>query len=213
LVSLSETDMTNGLANRIMWCVVRRSKLIPRPRRLDGQTADELAGRIAEALAFARTAGELEFSPAAADLWDRAYREELSPFVPGIVGSLTARGDAITLRLALTYAVLDCSPEIRPEHLAAALAVWAYAEQSVRYLFGDRTGDWVADRILAILKEGPKKHIEIVDAFGRNQPAARIQAAIDLLHGWRRIIVKKPRKPCAAGRPATVYELVPDRAT
>ncbi len=212
LVSLSETDMSNGLANRFMWCVVRRSKLIPRPRRLDDQTAEELAGRIAEALAFACTAGELEFSPAAGDLWDRAYREELSRPVPGIVGSLTARGDAITLRLALTYSVLDCSPEIRPEHLAAALAVWAYAEQSVRYLFGDRTGDWVADRILEILKEGPKKHIEIVDAFGRNQPAARIQAAIDLLHGWGRIIVKKPRKTGAAGRPATVYELVRDRA-
>lgn len=212
LVSLSETDMTNGLANRFMWCVVRRSKLIPRPRRLDDATADDLAGRIAEALAFAATAGELEFSDDAALLWDRAYREELSRPVAGIVGSLTARGDAITLRLALTYALLDQSREIEPVHLAAALAVWAYAEQSVRYLFGDRTGDWVADRILAFLREGPKKHIEIVDAFGRNQPAARIQAAIELLNGWGRIVVKRPRKTGTAGRPATVYDLAPDRA-
>lgn len=212
LVSLSETDMTNGLANRFMWCVVRRSKLIPRPRRLDDATADDLAGCIAEALAFAATAGELEFSDDAALLWDRAYREELSRPVAGIVGSLTARGDAITLRLALTYAVLDCSPEIGPEHLAAALAVWAYAEESVRYLFGDRTGDWIADRILALLREGSKKHIEIVEAFGRNQPAARIQAAIELLNGWGRIVVKAPRKTGTAGRPATVYEIAPDRA-
>lgn len=212
LVSLSETDMTNGLANRFMWCVVRRSKLIPRPRRLDDATADDLAGCIAEALAFAATAGELEFSDDAALLWDCAYREELSRPVAGIVGSLTARGDAITLRLALTYALLDQSREIEPVHLAAALAVWVYAEQSVRYLFGDRTGDWVADRILAILKDGPKKHIEIVDAFGRNQPAARIQAAIELLNGWGRIVVKRPHKTGTAGRPATVYELAPDRA-
>lgn len=213
LVSLSETDITNGMANRYRWPVVRRSKLIARPRPMPAGVSDALVHRIVAALAFAETAGEMDLAPETEPLWERVYRDELSTPTRGIVGSLTARGDAITLRLALTYALLDRCNEIRPEHLRAALAVWSYSEQSVRYLFGDKTGDWVADRILHILKvEGPKKHIEIVEAFGRNQSAARIQTAIELLNSWGRIVVRSPRKTGTVGRPATVYELIPDKA-
>jgi len=213
LVSLSETDITNGMANRYRWPVVRRSKLIARPRPMAPSVSDELVHRIMAALEFAETAGEIDLAPETELLWERVYREELAMPARGIVGSLTARGDAITLRLALTYALLDRCHEIRPVHLRAALAVWSYSEQSVRYLFGDKTGDWVADRILHILKvEGPKKHIEIVEAFGRNQSAARIQTAIELLNSWGRIVVRSPRRTGTVGRPATVYELIPDKA-
>ena len=40
------------------------------------------------------------------------------------------------MRLALLYALMDCSDVIQVEHLQAALAVWAYCEASARRIFG-----------------------------------------------------------------------------
>ena len=52
------------------------------------------------------------------------------------------------MRLALIYALLDCSPQIEVPHLAAALAVWDFCDRSTRFIFGESVGDRVADRIL-----------------------------------------------------------------
>jgi hypothetical protein len=40
-------------------------------------------------------------------------------------------------------------------HLQAALAVWDYCSTSASHLFGDSTGDAIADRILVALVESP----------------------------------------------------------
>ena len=57
------------------------------------------------------------------------------------------------MRLALIYALLDRSPLIRCVHLNAALAVWAYAYNSAKSIFGLKTGDPVADKILETLQK------------------------------------------------------------
>ena len=80
-----------------------------------------------------------------------------------------ARGEAITLRFALVYALLDRSPVIGADHLVAALALWQYAEDSARHVFGDATGDPVADRVLAALRRGgAMAQDEVRDLFGRH---------------------------------------------
>ena len=42
---------------------------------------------------------------------------------PGMFGAVTARAEAQTLRLAMLYALADCSYEIRRTHVESALAV------------------------------------------------------------------------------------------
>jgi hypothetical protein len=86
------------------------------------------------------------------------------------------------LRLSLLFAVLDCSPAIRAEHVTAALALWDYSEASARRIFGARTGLTVADKILdALGRAGSMTRTEISNLFGRNKPAAEIDAALALL--------------------------------
>src|SRR6185295_14596869 len=99
---------------------------------------------------------------------------------PGLLGAVTARGEAQVMRLALVYALLDQSPVIRVEHLRAALAVWEYAETSAEFIFGDRLGDPIADAILTALRQDPlgMTRTEIRDLFGRNQSADRIEIAL-----------------------------------
>ena len=43
-------------------------------------------------------------------------------------------------------------------HLEAALEVWRYCAQSAAYIFGRRTGDPVADEILAELRKRAQFH-------------------------------------------------------
>jgi hypothetical protein len=88
------------------------------------------------------------------------------------------------LRIALIYAVLDCSRQIRKEHLEAALEVWRYCEDSAKHIFGDALGDPTADTILGALRHnaGGLTRQEINALFGGNQKAAEIQRALLVLH-------------------------------
>ena len=98
------------------------------------------------------------------------------------------------MRLACLYALLDKSAVIKTQHLMAALALWEYCENSVRFIFGDSLGDEVADQILAALRhrrEGMTR-TEVRDLFDRNLPAGRIVKALGMLEryglaGWRTV--------------------------
>ena len=106
------------------------------------------------------------------------------------------------MRLAALYAVMDESHEIEREHLLAALALWDYSEKSARYIFGDATGDPVADQIFNALRAAGKDGMtrtEISHLFGRNMSSERIAQALNLLFAARRV---RRRTHKTAGRKA-----------
>lgn len=133
---------------------------------------------------FAKSGGEIKRDEQAREIWASVY-PQLSEGKPGLAGALTSRGEAQVMRLAGLHAMLDQSTLIKPEHLRAAIALWDYAEASVRYIFGNATGDPIADQILAALKNSTKglTRTEISNGFGRNIKAERIQKALTSLQG------------------------------
>jgi hypothetical protein len=133
-------------------------------------------------------------------LWVERY-PKLSEGAPGLLGAVTSRAEAQVLRLACVYALMDTSVTIELEHLKAALAVWDYAEASARYIFGDATGDAVADSIEEMLSGSPEgmTRAEIRDAFGRNKSSERIGAALELLERHERVSKEIEQ---TGGRPA-----------
>ena len=103
---------------------------------------------------------------------------------PGLLGALTARAEAQTIRLALIYALLDGAGEIDRVHLEAALAVWAFCDASARFIFGDVTGDTIADAILRALRSAGatgKTRTEIYTLFNSNRRSGDIGRALELL--------------------------------
>ncbi len=115
-------------------------------------------------------------------MWHSVYAD-LSEGKPGLLGAVTARGEAHVVRLALTYALLDRADVIRTEHLLAALALWEYCERSAAWIFGTATGDAVADRVmreLTLVPEGLTR-TEIRDLFKRHQSSERIGRGLALL--------------------------------
>jgi hypothetical protein len=204
VANLTSTDACNGFANRFMWIAVRRSKLLPDGGAFHLVDLDPLAARLREALAFARQAREVHRDEAAAKSW-RAVYPALSEGRPGLLGAMTARGEAQVTRLALIYALLDCSPVIALPHLEAALALWQHAEESVRWAVGDLFGDAVADAIRdALIFAGDEglTRTELSAMLGRHAKASRIDAALRTLEAAG--LVTRARRE-TGGRPAEVW--------
>ena len=195
---IAKTELANGFANRFVWLCVRRSKCLPEGGNL--RDIGALQRRMTKAVAFARDVGCMKRAPACRELWAEVY-PELSEGKPGLLGAATSRAEAITLRLSCLYALLDGSAVISVDHLRAALALWAYAERSARYIFGSALGDPVADEILAVLKVQPKgmTRTDIREHFGRHKGRDEIGRALGVLadHGLARMEYEQ-----SGGRPS-----------
>src|SRR5262249_44484763 len=177
---LTRTDMANGFANRFLFFCVRRSKLLAHGGNLDEAKLKELGQRTKRAVEASRKLVRVTMTEAAAKAWEAAY-PELSAGRPGLLGAVVARAEAQVIRLALLYALVDCTHQIDVVHLEAAMAVWAYCEESATKIFGDSLGDPVADEILLALRRGSMTRTDIHHLFGRHRPADQIGIALALL--------------------------------
>ena len=174
---------------------VRRSKCLPEGGKLHEVNFTPLVNRLAAAIEFAQTTGEIRRNDEARELWAAVY-PALSEGKPGLLGAMIARAEAQVMRLACLYALLDLSNLVNIDHLQAALAVWDYAEKSARFIFGDSLGDPVADGVLKALKEADPAGMtrtELSNYFGRNKRSEDIGRALAVLaeHGLA-VPVKEP---------------------
>ena len=148
---MCETDGANGFANRFLLACACRARLLPSGGAIGHDRAEELGRRIGQALDTARKIGTMRRTGVAETRWAYLYRK-MADAPGGLAGAVTARAEAQCLRLSVVYALLDGSGLIDIEHLEAAYAVWQYCEQSAVFVFGDRLGDDVADRLLEALR-------------------------------------------------------------
>lgn len=202
---LADTEAVNGFANRILWVLVRRSKLLPNPTPFEGEEFEFLADDLRNALRRARAVARMERDAEANALWCDIYGD-LSKERPGLAGAILARAEAHVLRLSMLYALLDGQAIVTQEHLLSALELWGYCERSVEYVFGDASGNPVADAILRALRvQGELTRSQISDHLGRHQSAGQIAHALQLLleHGKATATMRD-----TGGRPAEVWQAV-----
>ncbi|MFQ6026921.1 MAG: DUF3987 domain-containing protein [Dehalococcoidia bacterium] len=203
---LAETEAANGFGNRFLWVCVKRSKLLPEGG--DGIPYQEIVPKLHDALKQAqviRGLGKPLFRDDAARREWAAIYEELSEGQAGLVGDVTNRAEAQVLRLSVIYAALDGSEVIRPEHQRAALAVWEYCENSARYIFQDRTGNELGDKILDALTNGPMSGTEINNSLGTHVKAIQIRDALKILVELGRVRSEQEK---GKGRPTTIWHRV-----
>jgi len=184
---LTEEKLGSGIANRFLFALVHRSKSLPHGGRMNPVRPPEVSA-LKDAVSFGTTPREIllcsdeepEHGLSAYELWEEVY-PDLSEGEEGLFGAVTSRAEAHVRRIATLYAVLDGSSEVKVDHLLAGLAVWQYAEDSARYIFGDLRGDPDADLIVEEARfrggEGITK-TDISGFFGRNYDVRRINAAL-----------------------------------
>jgi len=193
-------EIANGFLNRFLFAAVRRVKLLPEGGDPDPLKGSGLARYLQRVLKHAQTAGQLTLDPDARELWWHLYPQLTQPG-DGLVGHLTARAEAHTIRLALLYALLDGHKKIQSEHLNAALALWDYAARSATWALGQATGDPVAEHIHAALARSPAglTRTQIRDLCQRNLPADRVEQALATLAAAGRA---HRHRTLTGGRPA-----------
>ena len=189
---LTQTESANGFGNRFNWLAVKRSKCLPEGGKIEQVNFNDLVVRLHSAIEFARETGQLRRSEEARELW-RADYPMLSEGKPGMLGAVTGRAEAQVMRLSALYALLDCSRLIHPEHHHPAMALWSYSEQSAQWIFGTKTGDRNADKVLTALRHAPNgmTKTEISgEVFNRHAPSIEIDEALRLLHGLKMVNYK-----------------------
>jgi hypothetical protein len=148
---LAVTKQAFGLGGRLLWLLVKRSKVLPEGGQGDGAGMSTLQGRFRQAVQQARATGAMGFDEEARSAWHALYADS-SAGTPGLAGALLARAEVQVRRLACPYALLDLSAVVRRPHLQAALSLWQYGAALVRWLFGESLGDPLADHILQALQ-------------------------------------------------------------
>lgn len=200
---VTPVEVANGLLNRFLLIACRRVRLLPDGGHPDPLADTSLHRALAIALAAARDAGQLHLTEPGRALWHDAYRQLAQP-QPGIAGQLNARAEAHTIRLALTYTLLDRAPAIGPEHLQAALALQDYAARSAAWALEPDTGDPLAEHIHAALLQAPdgltRTHLR--DLLHRNTPARRLEQALANLAAAGKA---DRQRILTAGRPADLW--------
>ena len=200
-------EIANGFLNRFIFAAVRRVRLLPEGGDPDPLKGTGLARYLTSVLKHAHTAGKVTLTPPARELWWQLYPQLTQP-ADGLLGQLTARAEAHTIRLALLYALLDGQKTIQPEHLHAALALWDYASRSAAWALGHTTGDPLAEHIHAALARSPGglTRTQIRDLCQRNLPADRVEQALATLAAAGRA---QRQRTLTGGRPAELWTAAP----
>ena len=200
-------ELANGYLNRFLLIACRRQRLLPEGGHPDPLHGSGLHRLLAAAVGHARNAGQLRLNDDARQLWHDAYRQLAQP-QPGILGQITARAEAHTIRLALIYALADGQRQIRPQHLTAALALQDYAARSAAWALTGATGQPLAEQIHAALHASPAglTRSQISDTLKHNQPAGRLDDALHALHTAGRATVTQI---ATGGRPAQLWTATP----
>jgi hypothetical protein len=184
---LTDVEVANGLANRMLWVLVRRSRLLPEPPLFGNADHQALASELQQVLDWAKRVGRVTRSLESSQLWERVY-EDLSRAKPGLAGATVARAEAQVTRLAAIYALLDASDIVQVTHLASALELWGYADRSAACIWGQRLGDAVADTIAVALRTNRVlSRSDISALFGRHESSSRIESALRALTDTGRV--------------------------
>ncbi len=154
-----KSEWETGTANRIIWAWVFRPKKIPNPEPLDRAKLNLYREKIQDVIKFAKETGEMTKSPEAERIWADLYDDLISKEYPGSIGAILRRGEPNILRLSMIYALTDKSRVIKPKHLYAALAIWKYNVETVKYVFKD-VGSVYENKILNYLEESGQQWVK-----------------------------------------------------
>jgi Protein of unknown function (DUF3987) len=202
---LSDVELSSGFGSRFLYLTVSRSKRLPFGDQLDDEVIEKLAAKITDALDTIHEHAFGRADPISAELhtyfgttpsielgsteefqhrWDqlRVELEEERP--PGAAGIVADRPETHVLRLAVAYALADSSTFVDVEHLEAACALWRYAVESARQIFGGMSGSTDADRVLRELQRVKNHRLsrsDIWSIFGRHASRAKINLIVEQL--------------------------------
>ncbi|WP_102029186.1 DUF3987 domain-containing protein [Salirhabdus sp. Marseille-P4669] len=180
--NLKSTEMANGFANRFLFICTRRSKLLAFGGNIEQVDFSPLIIQLNEAISFGRTVGRIEFDDESKKIWVNVYEPLTSPNnISPLINNIISRMAPQVLRIALIYAILDCSTKIKQPHLMAALSIAKYSIASCEYIFGNNVDESISDKVYRHIKQHRKEGLtrsELYDLFGRKVKSEELNPAL-----------------------------------
>jgi putative DNA primase/helicase len=170
-VSLDNNDLTNGFANRFLFCYAERIGVVPIPMQTPKESIERFAAALLAAIRHARVSGEVRATDAAKRRFAtfyRAHRRGLG--LTAQMRGLLERHPSYAWRLALTFALLDRKDEIDDAHMAAALAWLDYYRESTRYIFSTARAEVAAGKVAGLGEHIVKQLRQAVDQTMDREP-------------------------------------------
>jgi len=201
---ITSTEIHNGFGNRFLWICVARSKELPFGGNFDDDALSLYIEKLKEVVSYAQQEIKIKWAEETKPLWEKVY-SKLAQHDSGVVDALTARAEPYVIRIASIYAVLDKTNEISPEHLRAALEVWRYSEDSVKFIFGTKSDNSLETQILSLIKSNPQgvSRTDISANLNRKVDATFIQKALDNLESKGFITFTEEK---TSGRPREIIK-------
>jgi Protein of unknown function (DUF3987) len=204
---LGATSIFNGFGNRFLWVMAQQSQELPFGGELRVESLDRVVSEVRRSIRWCLSKGRnIDFDSRTRRMWPDLY-SGLNRRPDNAFGAITDRAVAQVRRIALVYAALDRSPEIRRPHLAAALEVWRYCEDSATYLFADVPGNPIDTTILRVL-EGQRRWLARSrlsrEGFKGSVSSSAVESALDRLSAQGLI---EHRRIDTSGRPRTEYRI------
>jgi hypothetical protein len=205
---LAETEMTGGTYNRFLPIFVDRSKRLPLPEPVPGDTIKWLGGQLATAIENARgdLATRVTLSAPARELWKETLYDEFTGTddTDEVWTQFIRRAAPYCLRIAALHAVLAGRNSISTEDLAAAGGLVRYSIASARYVLDRQARDPRLDRIrrAVIAKPDGLTRSAVSGLFSRNLSGDVLDELLDKLIEGPEFEVLQVR---TGGRPATCY--------
>lgn len=206
---LNSVQIANGFANRFMWFLVHRKKLVAMPKAIPAKEIHKYQRILSRRIEAARRLDSVEMSEKALEYWEDMY-PALSMDYTGAAGSVAGRSETHAIRLALIYALAAGRSKIIVEDLKAALALVAYSKESVFAIFKGNSGDKRKEKIIEGLRKAPGKEMtrsDIYKVLKNNANAVEIDKMLQELESSKLIELVKietKRKPKSIVRLANV---------
>lgn len=208
---MTNAEVFGGGVNRMLLVASRRSRLLPDGGNLPQDLVVEIADQLADRIRKLNRLGEVPFTPAARQAWEPIYADLSRPRPDGPVAALLARSRPMVLRIALLYALLDGSPAVDAEHLQAARALWAYAEDSIHWLYGQLDDQEEVEALLGWLAAAGtagRSKSEVTNDYAKKNKKAADNAfntlALLIRDG---LVVQEQESTTGRGRPGTRFKL------
>jgi hypothetical protein len=193
-------DVFGGSWNRFLWIASKRARL--RPHGGDFECMGDVQERVRSVVAHARNVGRMRRTPAADRLWEAEYFRRAEIRTGGVVGAILGRAEPQLLRLSMLAALAREQDVVDAQDLAAAVALWQYADETVRMLFAGGEDPLVARVIEAIRAAPGISRSALHRATAKTMPAARFVA---LLEQAAAMGIVSPERVETAGRPREVW--------
>lgn len=155
---LKNVDCDNGFYNRFIFCKASRANVIPHtisPIEIDAY--HEFKIKMLKVKSFIELTNELEmeYSKDAMKLWEKYYLE--TAYSDEINGNIKGRSEDQLQKVAMIYAISECSETIETRHLLASKAILDYCHQTIDYVFSSNKSEDLRDyKVLKYLKNNYK---------------------------------------------------------